>query len=210
MPTETNYIVELLTIAGVILAGVMTPGPDFVASAHSGASGTRKSAFLVVLGISVGSMTWTILSLIGLGVLFSTFAWAYLAVKIAGAAYLIYLGCMMMRSAYCGPGEMKSKLVTKHGWQAFRMGLLTDLSNPKTAVFYTSLFAVVVPQSAPLWQQISIVFTVGIIALSWYGTVALVMGTDRVSSLYKRMERTITGLTGGLLTLLGLKLIADR
>lgn len=210
VPVDTNFLAEILTVAGVIFAGVITPGPDFIAAAHTGASGLKKSALLVVLGIATGSMIWATLSFIGLSVLFSTFAWTYLVIKLAGAGYLIYLGFLMMRSAYQGSTALSGTPKTATGWKAFRLGLLTDLSNPKTAIFFSSLFAVVMPPFAPVWQQVLVILIVGGIAAFWYGLVAFTMTTDRVSRLYKKVERFVTGLTGGVLTFLGFRLITDR
>ncbi len=208
--THTTFLMDMLTVSGIVLAGAMTPGPDFIATVHTAASGSKRAAFFVVAGISVGSMIWAILSLVGLGVLFATFAWAYLIVKFAGAAYLLYLGFLMMRSAYRGPVDISGKLNSVSGWSAFRLGLLTDLSNPKTAVFFSSLFVVIVPPAAPLWEQFLMVLSVGGVVMGWYSIVVVIIGMDRVSALYKKAERLITGMTGGLLTLLGLKLAADR
>ena len=83
------------------------------------------------------------------GLLFQKVGWLYGLVKLAGAAYLIFVGLQMIFSAR-RPTAGGGSLPLSDG-RAFRRGLLTDLSNPKAAAFFTSLFAVAVPPTAPLW-----------------------------------------------------------
>ena len=207
---EVSFFVEILAVAGAVLAGVMTPGPDFITASHIAVHSGRRNALLAVAGIATGSMAWAVLSLAGLQILFQTYAWTFLLIKTAGACYLLYLGAQMLFRAARPIAVAEGRPVCLRGWRAFRQGLLTDMSNPKTAVFFTSLFALVMPQSANLWQQVAIVLTVGAVAFGWYGFVATAMSLTKVAALYARAQRAITAATGGLLAFMGGKLMLER
>ena len=92
------------------------------------------------------------------------------------------------------------------GGRAFRFGLLTDLSNPKAAAFFTSLFAVAVPPTAPLWFDVLIVTTVVVIAGGWYALAACLVSLEQVSRVYRRGQRAITAVTGAVFMGLGARL----
>ena len=96
------------------------------------------------------------------------------------------------------------------GLRAFRLGLLTDLANPKAAAFFTSLFAVAVPPDAPLWFDGLIVATVVVMAGGWYAIVALAVSWQPVATAYRRLERVITAAAGAVFVGFGIRLAADR
>lgn len=205
-----DFLIELATITGAILAGVMTPGPDFIASAHAGLSGNKRSGLLVAAGIAVGSMTWALLSFAGLSLLFSTFAWSYTAIKFLGAAFLIYIGLKMIRSSAAFNQPDKNASGFGKPGRAFQLGLMTDLANPKTAVFFSSLFVLVLPPDAALWKQAIVTGLVGLIAFCWYGFISLFFGTEVISNLYQRAGRLLTIVTGGILAGLGVRLALEK
>ena len=95
-----------------------------------------------------------------------------------------------------------------HG-RAFRRGLLTDLSNPKAAAFFTSLFAVAVPPAAPLWFDVLIVTTVVAIAGLWYALAAYAMACRPIAAAYQKARKAIAYSTGTLVTAFGAKLAID-
>ena len=96
------------------------------------------------------------------------------------------------------------------GWHALRTGLLTDLSNPKAAVFFTSLFAVAVPPDAPVMFQMAIVAAVVGIAAGWYMIVATPVATGPMARAYRRSQAWIARAAGALFMGFGVKLLAER
>lgn len=201
---------SLITIAGVWLVTVMSPGPNFLATVHTAVNRSRAAGLLVVLGITVGTALWAAGSLLGLGLLFRTAAWLYLIVKFIGAAYLILVGIQILLSARKPIVAEGSPGGNVSGWKAFRLGLLTDLSNPKAAAFFTSLFAVTVPPQAPLWFDLLVIVCVVATAGLWYALVACTVVLDPVSALYRRSARAVTAVTGVVFVALGLRLAAER
>ena len=130
--------------------------------------------------------------------------------KFAGAAYLVLVGIQILLSARKTVVPDDPGNGGECGWRAFRLGLLTDLSNPKAAAFFTSLFAVTVPPEAPLWFDLLVIACVVTTAGAWYALVAYTVVLDPVASLYRRSARAVTAMTGAVFVALGLRLAAER
>lgn len=208
---EQELWASFVTIAGIWLITVVSPGPNFIATVHSAVSASRRAGLLVAAGVALGTTIWATVSLAGLGLLFQTAAWLYQAVKLLGAAFLIYTGARMVLTARNGQPSTGASGIAATGRRAFRLGLLTDLSNPKAAAFFTSLFAVAVPPAAPLWFDAMIVATVVLIAGGWYALAACLVSLNPVAQAYRRVQRMITAVTGVLFVAIGLRLgLAER
>ena len=200
---------SLLTIVGIWMVTVISPGPNFLATTQAALSGSRRAALLVVLGIGIGTAIWCVASLLGLGLLFERAAWLYLLVKFGGGLYLAFLGLRLLLAAQRGataPQPQAPPALAVSGWRALRLGLFTDLSNPKAAAFFASLFAVTVPPAAPLWFDAAIVALVVAQAVVWYALVACFMAAPPVAALYRRAQRAILALMGAAFVLLGARL----
>ena len=199
---------SLLTIVGIWMVTVISPGPNFLATTQAALSGSRRAALLVVLGIGIGTAVWCVASLLGLGLLFERAAWLYLLVKIGGGLYLAFLGLRILLAAHrsAATPQQAPPALAVSGWRAVRLGLFTDLSNPKAAAFFASLFAVTVPPAAPLWFDAVIVALVVAQAVVWYALVACFMAAPPVAALYRRAQRAILALMGAAFVALGARL----
>ena len=210
MDTALSPWLALLTLSGLWAVLVVTPGPNFLATLHVAATRSRKDGLMVVAGITVGTLIWATASLAGLGLLFQNAAWLYHAVRIAGALYLIVMGLSLLRAAARSPTRPAAAMPAPKGRRrAFRLGLITNLSNPKTAAFFTSLFAVALPPGAALWVQASAVGIVVAMVIAWYALVALAMSAAGPRGLYQRAQRAITAITGALFAAFGIRLAAN-
>ena len=125
----------LFVASGILLN--LTPGQDtFFILGRSIANGVRIG-IASVLGISVGSLIHTAMAAVGLSAVLATSASAFMVVKLAGAAYLVYLGVRMLTTRSSVEG-----LATEGGtsaWTAFRDGIVTNVLNPKVALFFLAL-----------------------------------------------------------------------
>jgi threonine/homoserine/homoserine lactone efflux protein len=203
-----DHIPQLMTIAVVVLLGAMSPGPDFVA-VTSHALTSRRAGFQVTLGITAAVIIWASLALFGLGVLLVEIGWLTIAVRLAGAFYLIYLGARILLSIRDKPASITIDVV-KTGAPAWRTGFLVGITNPKTAAFFGSLFITVLPLDAPLAVRAATLIVIGLVALGWFGFVALIFSTAQVRAVYGRIRRPIDALLGVILVTLGLKLALDQ
>ncbi|GAB6053617.1 LysE family transporter [Magnetospira thiophila] len=207
-----NEIHALLALSGIWLAAVITPGPNLLTTVHFTLSRSRRHGLWVVGGLATGTLLWATASAFGLALLFAQVGWLYLILKLLGSLYLIYLGVRLILSRGIGslhrlsrhPGLPASCLA------AYRVGLLTNLSNPKTAVFFTSLYASLMPLTPPLWLQVSSIAAILCISISWYGGMAILFAQDRVAIFYDRARLWIDRITGSIFIGVGVALAWDR
>lgn len=201
---------SLATVIGVWSITVLSPGPNFFATAYTATAQNRRTGLFVALGIAVGTSVWATGSLMGLGILFQHAAWLYMAVKIIGGLYLIYTGIRMVMTARQSLAQPDATSPDLTSGRAFWRGLIVDLSNPKAAIFFTSLFAVAVPPTAPGWFQIMIVSLVVTMAGGWYMLVAVIVNAGPIARFLAKAQKTIGYVTGAVFMGLGVKIIADR
>jgi threonine/homoserine/homoserine lactone efflux protein len=207
----TGDLAVIALIAGVWTVTVLSPGPNLLATLHATARGGARVGVATAAGIGLGTTIWAGGSLIGLAALFETFTWAYTAVKVAGAAYLIIVGLRLLlqkRRALPGAAQPGQQVVGLR--RAFLFGMATDLANPKAAAFFASLFAVSVPAGAPFVFQAGICALVVGIAAAWYAVAALIFARPRVAAAYARLRGVIERVTGALFVAAGLRLAAGR
>ncbi len=145
-----------------------------------------------------------------MAIVFERAQWLYHVVRLAGAGYLVVLGVLLLRSAWRAAEHEEPASRPSDGWRAFRLGLLTDLSNPKAAAFFTSLFAVALPLDADAALKTVVVLAVGAIAGAWYSLIAATVCMAPVARLYVRGRRFVEATAGMLFVGLGAKLAIDR
>ncbi len=205
-----SYLSNLLALAGVQALAVMSPGPNFVATVHHAIARSRRDGMLVAFGIATATTIWVILSIAGLGIVFVRFSWLVEIIRTIGALYITFLGMRMIWTAHRQKRSRESEAILVPQGSAWRMGFLTNVSNPKTAAFFTSLFALLLPTHPPLWFQIACIVTIVLISASWYTLVACLFSWKSVASAYRRAKRWIDTITGCILIVLGACLAGSK
>ena len=199
----------LVGFVAVHLLAVMSPGPSFLVVARASVARSRRSAIWSALGMGAGSVVWALAALFGLDVLFQIAPWLYTAMKVAGALFLIYLAVMLWRQADRPVPVLRPADATgASALAAFRLGLLTQLANPKVVVFFGSIFLAVLPAERPGWMSLALLVLVFFDEFLWYAVVAIAFSVERLRSGYQRLKRIIDRVTGGFLGLLGLRMLA--
>jgi threonine/homoserine/homoserine lactone efflux protein len=206
-----SYFPQLTAVAGVMLLGCISPGPDLIA-VTSHALAKRRSGLWAAFGIGTSHALWATLAVFGLGLILAQVAWLYGAIRIAGAAYLVYLGVKTLLGLRKSAGQMEAAtaMPVRNGWQAYQRGLMVGLTNPKAAAFFGSLFVTVLPAHAPLWVHAATIVIVASISLGWFGSMAMLFSTKRVQHGYNRLRKPIDAVMGTILIGLGAKLAVDR
>lgn len=194
----------VLSAAIVCVAGVMSPGPNFVAVTHRAISSSRSAAIAMVCGIVMVNMLWATMALFGLGLLISAMPWLYWSIKIMGAGYLVWFGIQLLRRSTKPLPPNRGIATTRATFElALRDGIVTNLANPKSMAFYASVFSGAVPAGASAETLQVMVAMVGTISTLWYGSVALTMSAKRMADLYRNGKLIIERTCGMFLILLG-------
>lgn len=196
----------ILAIAGAIAVGAASPGPSFVMVMRTALARSRADGVAAAFGMGIGGVVFCTLALLGMRAVFVQAPWLYLGFKIAGGAYLLYLAFRMWTGA-------KQPFVAEAGaasrpqlLRSFLLGLATQLSNPKTLVFYGSVFALL-PARLPVWSTLVLPAIIMAIETGWYMIVALVFSLKRPRAAYLRWKTWVDRFAAGVMATLGLKLI---
>lgn len=205
-----SYLPHLLTLAGIWVLVVMTPGPDFVVT-MSRAAGSRRAGLAAAAGITLGTAIWASASAAGAGIVLARYQWAAETVRYLGAGYLAWLGLRMILHSGRAVPEAGSDVGQRRGTgAAWRAGVLADLGNPKAAIFWTGLFAAVLPAAAPVTVRATAVALAVVIAAAWYSAVACAFSLPVVTGRYRRAKKWIDRMAGSVLTGLAVRLAAEH
>lgn len=195
----------LLSAMAICLFGVMSPGPSFVAITNKALTSEREQVLWLTFGIALVNALWAILAMFGLKALMLQLPWLLLLIRVFGAVYLIWFGLRLLRMPSTSFEPSSKGGATKNASRrtSFGEGLLANFSNPKSLLFYSSVFSVAVPESATQSLLIALVFVVFTISIAWYGSLAVVLTTSRIRRLYLNAQNVIQKTCGGLLIIFG-------
>ena len=204
-----SYAVVLGSIFAVHLLAMISPGPNVLVVTQTALGHTRRAGIVTALGVATGSAMWSSAALFSLSVVFAQFTWLYGGLKLLGGMYLLYLGIKLWRTADRHPlVPSSSTRATVHtDWQAFRLGLLTNLTNPKAVIFFGSIFAALLTPGLPMWVKLAAIGIVVVDAAGWHVALACFFSTRRAQHVYLRLKRWVDRVAGAALAFLGLRLM---
>jgi threonine/homoserine/homoserine lactone efflux protein len=205
---------QILAFLGVSALVIMTPGQDTALTIKNTLAGGRRTGVLTALGVSTGQAAWTLAASAGVAALLVASEPAFLVVKLAGATYLVFLGVQALLAAIRGapahdvPGAGPRRLAPASG---YRQGVVSNLGNPKMAVFFTSLL----PQFAPAGGgSFAAMLGLGLVfcTLTFVWLSAYAAAIDRAGHVLRRtgVRRALDAVTGTVLVALGLRLATQQ
>jgi threonine/homoserine/homoserine lactone efflux protein len=211
---------ELLTFLGLAVVVIVTPGPDTALTIRNTIAGGRAAGLGTGLGVASGQAIWTLAAAAGVAALLVASEPAFLALKYAGAAYLVFLGLQTLAGAVrpsatrhapepSAPiSAVRARLPVRTAW---RQGMVSDLANPKMAVFYTSLLPQFTPADGPAFPVLlglGVIFS--LMTFSWLALYATAV--DRLSDLLSRtgVRRALDAAMGTVLVALGGRLALEK
>jgi threonine/homoserine/homoserine lactone efflux protein len=200
----TSDILTLASIGVVQLLAVMSPGPSFLITARTAVAQSRVDGMKVALGLAAGTVLWASATLFGLNALFHAVPLLFMGMKIFGAIFLLYVAWMIFAHA---AQPLKVDADGTRLANPFVKGVLTQMSNPKVAVFFGSIFIAMLPAQVPLWMTLSLIVIVSFNELWWYMVVALFFGSPPVRRFYLKAKLWIDRTTGLFLGALGVRLL---
>lgn len=195
----TAWFIHLLAAA--------SPGPAVLMAARTGVTeGFRTGVFLSV-GIGLGALVWAVAALFGLAVLFHVAPALLWAFKVVGGLFLCWIAFQMWRHA-TEPLEAGAGSTPRGAWSALRLGLFTQLSNPKPAVFFGAVFVNTIPAgTAPGWLAL-LLLAVFLNEVVCTIAVARLFSFEAPRRAYGRFKTAIDRSFGGILAALGVKIAA--
>ncbi|HUK97616.1 MAG TPA: LysE family translocator [Gaiellaceae bacterium] len=200
--------IALLPFFAISILLIVIPGPDTAVVTKNALVGGRRGGMLSALGVSTGLAVWTLAAALGIAALLQASAVAFFALKVAGALYLTWIGIQMLRARdQMSPG---AGLRLASGGKALRQGLLSDLGNPKVAVFFTSFLPQFVHGGVVFLPLLLLGSIFAVLTLAWLAVYSLVIGNT--SALLRRpaVRRTLDRITGVVLIGFGVRLALER
>ncbi len=204
---------QFITFLIAITLLTISPGVDTLLVMRNTARGGWKDGLVTSLGICSGLFVHAAVSAVGISVILLQSAWAFNALKFAGALYLIWLGIQSIRNLKALPmDQVRGVGVRTTSWtRSIREGLLSNVLNPKTIVFYMAFLPQFIsPTQSPMVQSLFMAGIHFVIGLVWLGILTVVVCRLKSFGASSGIEKWVQGVTGGVMILLGIKLAADK
>jgi threonine/homoserine/homoserine lactone efflux protein len=211
----------LLPFLGVVAVLTVTPGPDMLLVVRNGLSTGVRGAWFTGLGCCVGISVHATAAVLGLSAILAASATAYATVKLAGAAYLAYLGVRLLISAIMAgdepldeapgdtPGEAPAP--TRPDGTAFRQGMVTNLLNPKIALLFLTLLPQFVADGEPRLRTTATLAAIFLgLAVLWWRTFSMAIGPISRLLRGRRSRRALDGLAGAAFLAISARVAFER
>ena len=193
----------LAAFVGISIVVIVTPGQDTALTIRNSLLGGRRAGVLTALGVSTGQAVWALATSVGLAALIVAFEPAFVALKLAGAVFLVYLGTHALLSAFRG---VSAEPRTGRREAPFRQGVVSNLGNPKMAVFFTSLL----PQFG---DSFAALLALGLVfcSMTFVWLTAYAFAVAKAGDVLRRpaIRRAFDAMLGAVLIAFGIKLATD-
>jgi len=196
---------------GLFALTFLSPGPNLFLIVQTSLSQGKAAGLAAGAGVATGDAIYAALGLLGMATVISTSHTVFSAIQVLGGAYLIWYGLTLFRQAR---GRTKAVLGTTSPPSAapyakahFRRGMITDLANAQTVLFFVSIFSVTITPDTPSSTKLAIWLGIFLTSLLWRSIVALAFSRPLVRRAFMRVQSSLEQLVGVVLTCFGLKLI---
>ena len=198
-------LTAFIAVALLHLMAAISPGPAVLMAARTGVTEGMRTGMFLAMGIGAGAVVWAAAALFGLNLVFQAAPALLWGLKVIGGAYLIYMAWGMWRGAD-QPLDMATSTLPRTALSSLRLGLITQLSNPKPAILFSAIFIGTVPPGTAAWVYAALLAVVFLNEAIWCTLVARIFSFDRSKSAYISLKSAIDRAFGGLLAVLGMKI----
>lgn len=203
----------LLTICALHFVAQLSPGPDIILIAKSSASTTRRNTIHIIAGISLGIVLWVVLTLLGFTVLVEQFPWIQQVLMLIGGLFLAKMGWAMLsgglRSLKQSSALEDVQAQSSAQKNYFLLGLFTNLSNPKTLIYFSSVFSLALSSSASDYLKAQLAVIIPLQTFLTFVLLMLLLSQPKIKAVYQRSGSYIDILSGALFLIYALWLGYD-
>ncbi|MDA7424333.1 LysE family translocator [Thalassococcus lentus] len=196
---------HLLAFNLALLAAMAAPGPALLFALRQSIAGGFATGLATGIGLALMAAIWTAAALLGLEIVFALFPLAFTLMKLAGAAYLLWIAYQLWRDARQPVADN-----AQPGARAFWGGFLVNLGNPKSMLFAASVLVVIFPPDLTLSAKAAIVLNHFAVEVMIYGLFAALLSSGPARAGYLRAKPVIDRIAAAVLGLLGLRLLFGR
>jgi len=202
-----TYMAEIIAVSTIAVFMAMLPGADFVMVTRTSISNGRLAGLYMSLGMSLSVCIHASYSIAGLAVVIANSAWLFSAIKYLGAAYLIYLAWQLLTTRETVNKDQSNSTTQMSPFIALRMGFTCNILNPKTSIFFLSIFTQVVSVDTPLIMQASYGLIIILAHFIWYSGVTLLLSHPNILPRFNRQKQKIDKIAGVVLMIIAINLI---
>ncbi|MER7536090.1 LysE family translocator [Streptomyces sp. NPDC097704] len=197
---------QLIAVAVITVLAVISPGADFAMTVRNSYLYGRTAGVLAAVGIAAGVLVHVTYTMLGVGLLVSRTPMLFTAMKLIGAAYLVYIGykTFVAKATQVDVDQAGETGLSKAG--ALRTGFLTNALNPKTMLFVLSTYTQVVSADTPLVQQVGYGLFMSFAHLVWFGLAAVFFSHTSLRTRLLRKQAVLNKVIGSVLVGLGMVL----
>jgi RhtB (resistance to homoserine/threonine) family protein len=211
MPIDlTPYLAELISVSIVAIFMAISPGADFVMVTRNSIFHGRNAGLYSSLGISLAIWIHVAYSIAGLAIIISNSILLFSIIKYLGAAYLIYIGWKTFSSKAKPTIDSTSEVNTISNFSAFKIGFITNALNPKTTIFFLSLFTQVIDHETPLLLQIIYGAIISLAHLLWFCCISVFLSHPILLKKFEQCKNVIEKCIGSVLIAFGLKVATSN
>ncbi len=206
------YLPGILLAYSIFMIGIASPGPNILAIIGTSMAVDRRSGVALALGVALGSLTWGMLTALGLSAILSAYASALLIIKITGGAYLLWLAYKSFKAAATTYDLQAEKLgrETRSPLSYMISGYTVQMTNPKAALAWIATISLALQPGSPAWVAGVIVIGTFILSVIFHTLYAVAFSTPFMVMIYGRARTYIQATLGVMFTAAGLKLLTDR
>ena len=186
-----TYMAEIIVVSTIAVFMAMLPGADFVMVTRTSISNGRLAGLYMGLGMSLSVCMHASYSIAGLAVVIANSPWLFSAIKYLGATYLIYLAWQLLTTRNVINKDQKNSTTQMSPFIALRMGFTCNILNPKTSIFFLSIFTQVVSVDTPLLMQASYGLIIILAHFIWYSGVTLLLSHPNILPRFNRQKQNI-------------------
>lgn len=199
-------IALILSVMTIHVIAMMSPGPTFIVSARIAAAEGVRAALGFAVGVGCGSVIWALAAMFGLSVLFEFMPALLGVMKLLGGLFLLWIALSLWRHAADPMLVTDPNSLPRGLWASLRLGFMTQLANPKTAVYFGAVFAGLVPPGTD-WRALAfILISVLIVEALWFSAIARVFSLGPARHGYIKAKKWIDRAFGGLIAVFGVKI----